>query len=176
MKLWGLHHPWVDSQSFSSLISGFIHNVVELTRIFPTYGFELWEERYAKVTELVELHKVNSWISHKSVSRWQYKNKMRLVAWGRRSGSRGRYRRSPDLKIENLGDHGCLCWKGPSPRKLKKWVCTTRAVLVQKLNNNSDSKCKSKSPKTTRFRKSTVVSSSFSGLFMSVGWEECTWG
>jgi hypothetical protein len=33
-------------------------------------------------------------------------------------------------------------------QKLKKWVCTVRTVLVQKLNNNSHSKCKSKSPKT----------------------------
>jgi hypothetical protein len=44
-------------------------------------------------------------------------------------------------------------------QKLKKWVCvcTVRAVLVQKLNNNSHSKCKSKSPSTTRLLKSAVL-------------------
>jgi hypothetical protein len=42
-------------------------------------------------------------------------------------------------------------------QKVKKWVCTARAVLVQKLNNNSQSKCKSKSPKKTRLQKSAVL-------------------
>jgi hypothetical protein len=46
-------------------------------------------------------------------------------------------------------------------QKLKKWVCTARAVLVQKLNNNSDSKCKSKSPEKTRLQKSAVINNIF---------------
>jgi hypothetical protein len=41
-------------------------------------------------------------------------------------------------------------------QKLQTCFCTARAVLVQKLNNNSHNKRKSKSPKKTRLQKSAV--------------------